>query len=261
MPAGSARSLRRTSGMREIVRAGAMHGASYDGAINDYFLVRVRGLSRPRGSLTDEQLAAENVTGLRWWSPADIAGYQGSDLFGPRDLGVRLATLLRDGRPSEPVRLGRLAGGGQVHLGGDPAAACPPRPSGYEALTSRQEIGQEQQHRVGPSRAELSRAANHRNIGARHAQTCAWPSEASTTAGSTELSVPAIRQQCDRTRRGTISEARYVQPHVRPASQARILLVCSTRSCCSPASAAGSRTPALASSATCSRTESSGATG
>jgi 8-oxo-dGTP diphosphatase len=88
----------------EIVRAG--HATGYDGAINDYFLVRVPAFT-PRGSLTDAQLAAENVTGLRWWTLADIAGYQGSDLFGPRDLGARLATLLLDGRPAEPVRLYR----------------------------------------------------------------------------------------------------------------------------------------------------------
>jgi 8-oxo-dGTP diphosphatase len=88
----------------EIVRAG--HAAGYDGVTNDYFLVRVPAFT-PRGTLTDEQLAAENVTGLRWWSLADIAGYQGSDLFGPRDLGALLEALLRDGRPSEPVRLGR----------------------------------------------------------------------------------------------------------------------------------------------------------
>ena len=88
----------------EIVRAG--HGAGYDGAINDYFLVRVPAFT-PRGLLTDEQLAAENVTGLRWWTLADIVSYQGSDLFGPRDLGARLTALLRGGLPSEPVRLSR----------------------------------------------------------------------------------------------------------------------------------------------------------
>jgi 8-oxo-dGTP diphosphatase len=86
----------------EVVRAG--HGAVYDGVINDYFLVRVPAFT-PRGSLTDEQLAAENVTGLRWWALADIAGYQGSDLFGPRRLASLVTTLLREGPPGEPLRL------------------------------------------------------------------------------------------------------------------------------------------------------------
>jgi 8-oxo-dGTP pyrophosphatase MutT (NUDIX family) len=87
---------------QEIIRAG--HLAGYDGAINDYFLVRVPAFA-PRGSLSDEELAAENVTGLHWWALADIAGYQGSDLFGPRSLASLLASLLRDGPPAEPVLL------------------------------------------------------------------------------------------------------------------------------------------------------------
>jgi 8-oxo-dGTP diphosphatase len=87
---------------QEVVRAG--HAAGYDGAINDFFLVRVPAFT-PRGSLSDEELAAENVTGLRWWALADIASYQGSDLFGPRSLAALLEALLRDGPPAEPVQL------------------------------------------------------------------------------------------------------------------------------------------------------------
>jgi 8-oxo-dGTP diphosphatase len=87
---------------QEIVRAGHIDG--YDGAINDYFLVRTTAFS-PHGSLTDEELAAENVTGLRWWTLAEIAGYQGTDLFGPRALGTLLAGLLADGWPDSPVLL------------------------------------------------------------------------------------------------------------------------------------------------------------
>jgi 8-oxo-dGTP diphosphatase len=87
----------------EQVRAG-YPADGYDGAVNDYFLVRVPAFT-PRGSLSDEELAAENVTGLRWWDLAEIAGYQGTDRFGPRNLALLLATLLREGPPAEPVRL------------------------------------------------------------------------------------------------------------------------------------------------------------
>ena len=87
---------------QEIVRAG--HAAGYDGAINDFFLVRVPAFT-PRGSLSDEELAAENVTGLRWWALPDIASYRGSDLFGPRGLAALLDELLRDGPPAGPVQL------------------------------------------------------------------------------------------------------------------------------------------------------------
>jgi 8-oxo-dGTP diphosphatase len=87
----------------EHVRAG-YPADGYDGAVNDYFLVRVPAFT-PRGSLSDEALAAENVTGLRWWDLAEIADYQGTDRFGPRNLALLLTTLLREGPPAEPVRL------------------------------------------------------------------------------------------------------------------------------------------------------------
>lgn len=87
---------------QEVVRPGHVDG--YDGLINDYFLVRTTAFT-PRGSLSDEQLAAENVTGLRWWTLAEISGYQGSDLFGPRALGELLAGLLADGLPDSPLVL------------------------------------------------------------------------------------------------------------------------------------------------------------
>ena len=88
---------------QEVVRAG--HAAGYDGIINDFFLVRTSAFT-PRGSLTDEELAAENVTELRWWTVAEIIGYRGSDLFGPRALGTLLTGLLASGLPDSPVILG-----------------------------------------------------------------------------------------------------------------------------------------------------------
>jgi 8-oxo-dGTP diphosphatase len=87
---------------QEQVRPGRVAG--YDGVINDYFLVRVPAFT-PRGSLTDAELAAENVTGLRWWALADIAAYEGTDRFGPRNLAELLASLVREGPPAEPLHL------------------------------------------------------------------------------------------------------------------------------------------------------------
>jgi 8-oxo-dGTP diphosphatase len=88
---------------QEALRPGQAPG--YDGIINDYFFVRVAAFT-PRGSLTDAELAAENVTGLRWWPLAEIAAYQGPDRFGPRNLADLVATLIREGPPTEPVDLG-----------------------------------------------------------------------------------------------------------------------------------------------------------
>jgi 8-oxo-dGTP diphosphatase len=86
----------------EAVRPGQLAG--YDGVINDYFLVRTAAFI-PRGSMTDAELAAEGITGFRWWSLAEIAAYQGPDLFGPRELAGALAALLADGPPAVPLQL------------------------------------------------------------------------------------------------------------------------------------------------------------
>ena len=88
---------------QEVVRAG--HIAGFDGVINDFFLVRTASFT-PRGALSDDELAAEGLLGFRWWSPAELAGYDGPDLFGPRQLVVLLTALLRDGPPAAPLPTG-----------------------------------------------------------------------------------------------------------------------------------------------------------
>ena len=87
---------------REIIGAGYMPG--YDGVVNDYFLIRTAAFT-PRGTMSDDELAAENITELRWWSLTDIAGYRGPDLFGPRDLATPLRALITHGVPAEPIDL------------------------------------------------------------------------------------------------------------------------------------------------------------
>jgi ADP-ribose pyrophosphatase YjhB (NUDIX family) len=80
---------------------GPGYARDHDGVVNDYFLVRT-GWFEPRGTMSDEQLAAEDLHGQRWWSLEETAGYRGADLFSPRDLSARLAPLLDEGVPPEP---------------------------------------------------------------------------------------------------------------------------------------------------------------
>lgn len=89
---------------QEVVRPGRIEG--YDGVINDYFLIRTAGFT-PRGSMTDAELASEGITGFRWWTIAEITGYRGPDLFGPRELPSALTALLADGPPAVPLQLGQ----------------------------------------------------------------------------------------------------------------------------------------------------------
>ena len=81
------------------------HADGYDGVVNDYFLVRTTRFD-PRGALSDDELAAEHITGMRWWRHADIAEYSGTDLFSPRDIATPLAALIAGDIPDTPVMLG-----------------------------------------------------------------------------------------------------------------------------------------------------------
>jgi hypothetical protein len=84
---------------QQVIGAGYLAG--YDGVINDY-VIRTPSFS-PRAAMSDDQLAAENISGWRWWVLREIVDYRGTDLFSPRDLGTPLARLLRDGVPVTPV--------------------------------------------------------------------------------------------------------------------------------------------------------------
>jgi ADP-ribose pyrophosphatase YjhB (NUDIX family) len=88
---------------QQVVAPG--HAAGYDGVVNDYFLVRTASFP-PRGAMSDDELAAENIDGFRWWRLREIADYRGSELFSPRDLATPLAALITEGVPARPVPLG-----------------------------------------------------------------------------------------------------------------------------------------------------------
>lgn len=77
----------------------------YAGVVNDYFLVRTSRF-HPRGTLSDDDLAAEHITGMRWWRLTDIAEHDGTDLFSPRDIATPLAALVAGDVPATPVMLG-----------------------------------------------------------------------------------------------------------------------------------------------------------
>jgi hypothetical protein len=71
----------------------------------EYFLIRTAAF-RPRGAMSDDELAAEDIDGFHWWRLPDIAGYRGRDLFSPRDLATPLTALIVGRAPVAPVPLG-----------------------------------------------------------------------------------------------------------------------------------------------------------
>lgn len=77
----------------------------YDGVVNDYFLVRVASF-HPRGAMSADELAVENIVGFRWWRLSAIADHCGPGVFSPRDLAAPSAALIAGGVPARPVPLG-----------------------------------------------------------------------------------------------------------------------------------------------------------
>lgn len=80
-----------------------LFGGKWDGQAERFYLVR-SGRFEPQPRLTSEELAAEYVTDIRWWTPdeLDVA----TERFAPRRLPALLRALLRDGPGSAPVDVG-----------------------------------------------------------------------------------------------------------------------------------------------------------
>jgi ADP-ribose pyrophosphatase YjhB (NUDIX family) len=78
-------------------------GGRWDGQTESYYLVRAPAFE-PAPRLTWEQLRAEYVTAVRWWTLDEIE--RSEELFAPRRLGELLRVLLGDGPGAEPVDAG-----------------------------------------------------------------------------------------------------------------------------------------------------------
>jgi 8-oxo-dGTP diphosphatase len=75
----------------------------HDGQAERFYLVRTPVFeARPR--LTVQELRAENVSGLRWWTAGELATSEA--VFAPRRLPELVASLVADGPPSSPVDTG-----------------------------------------------------------------------------------------------------------------------------------------------------------
>ena len=75
----------------------------WDGQADRYMLVRTPAFE-PAPRFTADELAAEYVTGIRWWTAAELAASE--ERFSPSRLPELLAALLRDGPPREPIEVG-----------------------------------------------------------------------------------------------------------------------------------------------------------
>lgn len=76
-------------------------GGLFDGQREQIHLVRVPTTFDPRPAFSWEQLNAEYVFELRWWSTDEIAA--SDETFVPAEMATLLADIRRDGPPDPPV--------------------------------------------------------------------------------------------------------------------------------------------------------------
>ena len=75
----------------------------WDGQVEQFYLVEVDQFE-PVPVLTAEQLRAEFVTAVRWWSAEELAA--SAENHAPRRLPELVASLRESGRPSQPIDVG-----------------------------------------------------------------------------------------------------------------------------------------------------------
>lgn len=78
--------------------------AGFAGQRERYFFVRTP-VFEPAPEQTWEQLRAERVSAIRWWTVEEILGAEDA-VFAPRRLGALLRELLIGGPPPEPLDVG-----------------------------------------------------------------------------------------------------------------------------------------------------------
>ncbi len=79
----------------------------WDGQHDRFFLVEVEPFE-PAPRLSVEQLRAENLFQIRWWTQDELAAFvpTETELFAPRKLPQLVAALLADGVPDPPIETG-----------------------------------------------------------------------------------------------------------------------------------------------------------
>lgn len=79
--------------------------SGWDGTTDHIHLYRLDRFE-PNPAFSTQQLEAENIRAIRWWSPDEIANHRA--VFAPRSLPSLLDRLQRHGVPERPVRISGL---------------------------------------------------------------------------------------------------------------------------------------------------------
>jgi 8-oxo-dGTP pyrophosphatase MutT (NUDIX family) len=79
-------------------------GARWGGQRETVHLVRV-GRFEPRPQMTAEELRAENLDTIRWWTTGEVSGYVGPDSFAPPDIASLVHAVIANGPAAVPPDL------------------------------------------------------------------------------------------------------------------------------------------------------------
>jgi 8-oxo-dGTP pyrophosphatase MutT (NUDIX family) len=83
-------------------------GVQWQGQRETVYLVRTEPFV-PAPQMSAAELAAENLTEIRWWTMSDIQQHTGPDFLSPTDLAVHVETILRQGIPNTPFEISNIA--------------------------------------------------------------------------------------------------------------------------------------------------------
>ena len=78
----------------------------WDGQRDRFYHVPVAGRFEPRPQLSGEELRAERLHEIRWWTLAEVEAAPDDLWFAPRRMPALLRALADDGPPTEPVETG-----------------------------------------------------------------------------------------------------------------------------------------------------------
>lgn len=79
-------------------------GSRWEGQSETVHLVRTARFE-PRPAMTPDELRAENVDVMRWWTPDEVDTYTGSDHFAPHDVAGHVRSVITHGPPESPPLL------------------------------------------------------------------------------------------------------------------------------------------------------------
>ena len=79
-------------------------GARWGGQRETVHLVRV-GRFEPQPQMTHDELRAENIDTIRWWTPDEVDTNIGADAFAPRDIASLARAVIAKGPPAAPPDL------------------------------------------------------------------------------------------------------------------------------------------------------------